>query len=240
MTEHEFTLADRIAKIQSINAMYDLEHNAYVSFSGGKDSTVLHYLIDEALPGNNIPRVFINTGIEYKLILQFVREMAERDSRFIIWATGKNIRETLEKYGYPFKSKEHAHKLWACKHGQDSKWIKNYFRVETINTFRQCPKKLMYQFEPSFTLNISDKCCFKFKKEPFRHYEKESGRYIALTGMMRAESGQRINLPCIVTTQTGKVTRFHPMSIVSPQWEKWYIESKSIKLALQVKTKRTA
>ena len=66
MTENEFMLADRIAKIQSINQQFDLENNAYLSFSGGKDSTVLHYLLDEAIPGNKIPRVFINTVIEYK------------------------------------------------------------------------------------------------------------------------------------------------------------------------------
>lgn len=66
MTENEFMLADRIAKIQSINQQFNLENNAYLSFSGGKDSTVLHYLLDEAIPGNKIPRVFINTGIEYK------------------------------------------------------------------------------------------------------------------------------------------------------------------------------
>ena len=127
MTEHEFTLADRIAKIQSINELHDLEHNAYISFSGGKDSTVLHYLIDEALPGNNIPRVFINTGIEYKLILQFVREMAERDSRLVIINAGKNIKKTLEEQGYPFKSKEHSHKLNFYKRGSRAPSIVKYF-----------------------------------------------------------------------------------------------------------------
>ena len=66
MTENEFLLQDRIAKIKSINQMYDLENNAYISFSGGKDSTVLHYLLDKALPNNKIPRVYFNTGIEYK------------------------------------------------------------------------------------------------------------------------------------------------------------------------------
>ena len=72
MTENEFMLADRIAKIQSINQQFDLENNAYLSFSGGKDSTVLHYLLDEAIPGNKIPRVFINTGIEYKDIYIYI------------------------------------------------------------------------------------------------------------------------------------------------------------------------
>jgi 3'-phosphoadenosine 5'-phosphosulfate sulfotransferase (PAPS reductase)/FAD synthetase len=70
MTENEFLLRDRIAKIKSINEQYDLENNAYLSFSGGKDSTVLHYLLDEALPENKIPRLFLNTGIEY-IYIQF-------------------------------------------------------------------------------------------------------------------------------------------------------------------------
>lgn len=79
MTKNEFLLADRIAKIKSINEQYDLEHNGYISFSGGKDSTILSHLIDEALPGNTIPRVFINTGIEYKLLVAFVERERERE-----------------------------------------------------------------------------------------------------------------------------------------------------------------
>ena len=65
MTENEFLLQDRITKIKSINEQYDLENNSYISFSGGKDSTILHHLFDLALPGNKIPRLFINTNIEY-------------------------------------------------------------------------------------------------------------------------------------------------------------------------------
>ena len=72
MTENEFILADRIQKIKSINELYDLENNAYISFSGGKDSTVLSKLIDEALPNNKIPRLYLNTGIEYLMIVSFV------------------------------------------------------------------------------------------------------------------------------------------------------------------------
>lgn len=72
MIENEFILQDRIQKIKSINELYDLENNSYLSFSGGKDSTILHYILDEALPNNKIPRVYINTGIEYKDI--YIRE----------------------------------------------------------------------------------------------------------------------------------------------------------------------
>ena len=97
MTENEFLLADRIAKIKSMNELYDLEHNAYISFSGGKDSTVLHHLVDEALPGNKIPRVYINTGIEYKDIVIFVERERERDGRILILEPTQNIKSELEQ-----------------------------------------------------------------------------------------------------------------------------------------------
>ena len=74
MTENDFTLCDRIAKIKAINGEYNLLQNAYISFSGGKDSVACSKLIDLALPGNKIPRVFINTGIEYSAIVKFVQK----------------------------------------------------------------------------------------------------------------------------------------------------------------------
>lgn len=64
MTENDFILFDRIEVIRKTIEKYG-EENFYISFSGGKDSTTLHYLIDEALPKNKIPRVFMNTEIEY-------------------------------------------------------------------------------------------------------------------------------------------------------------------------------
>lgn len=71
--DNEFILQDRIQKIQQIIRQYG-EENFYISFSGGKDSTVLSALVDMALPENKIPRVYANTGIEYKLILEFVEK----------------------------------------------------------------------------------------------------------------------------------------------------------------------
>lgn len=64
MTENEFILQDRLGVIRDTINKYG-EDNFYISFSGGKDSTVVHHLVDMALPGNKIPRVFANTGIEY-------------------------------------------------------------------------------------------------------------------------------------------------------------------------------
>ena len=50
--------------------------------------------------------------------------------------------------------------------------------------------------------------------------------------MMKAEGGERMNLNCIVTDKDGSLKKFHPMAVVSNEWENWYIKSRSIKLAL--------
>lgn len=52
MTEFEFDLADRVQKIKSINKQYDLENNAFISFSGGKGGMTA----DEALGGQECRR----------------------------------------------------------------------------------------------------------------------------------------------------------------------------------------
>ena len=59
--DNELTLFDRINVIKDTIVKYG-EQNFYLSFSGGKDSTILHYLLDIALPNNRIPRVFYKYG----------------------------------------------------------------------------------------------------------------------------------------------------------------------------------
>lgn len=77
--DNEFLLMDRLQKIKQIINQYGQE-NFYISFSGGKDSTVLSALVDMAIPENTIPRVYANTGIEYRLIVDFVERERERTS----------------------------------------------------------------------------------------------------------------------------------------------------------------
>ena len=75
--EYESVLVDRIAKIQAINEQYDLEHNGFQAHSGGLDSCVASRLLDIALPNNKIPRVFVNTGVEHRLMRKFVERERE-------------------------------------------------------------------------------------------------------------------------------------------------------------------
>ena len=224
--DYELMLFDRIEKIKQFNSEYDLENNAYLSFSGGKDSTVLHHLIDLALPNNKIPRVFINTGIEHQAIIEFVKELAENDKRIVILNSGVNIKQMLEKEGYPFKSKEHSSKVNRYQRGSRAASVMRY---KEGNNF-SCPKILQYQFNSDFKLKISSNCCNRLKKEPIKRWQKANNKPIGLTGMRRDEGGHRANIGCISTDSSGKLKMFHPLLVVNDDFEKEFIKRNNIKL----------
>lgn len=74
----------------------------YVSFSGGKDSTVLLDICRKLYP--EIKAVFCDTGLEYPEIREFVRGYSNVD-----WLKPDlTFKQVIEKYGYPFISKEVA------------------------------------------------------------------------------------------------------------------------------------
>ena len=78
------------------------ESGVYVSFSGGKDSAVLSHLVDRTIPGNEIPRLFVNTGLEYPEIVAFVK----KEPRLVMIRPEMNFKKVIETFGYPFISKE--------------------------------------------------------------------------------------------------------------------------------------
>lgn len=78
------------------------ESGVYVSFSGGKDSTVLLDIVRNRLGYKDIPAVFVDTGLEYPEIREFVKTFDN-----VVWLKPKmQFRKVIETYGYPFISKE--------------------------------------------------------------------------------------------------------------------------------------
>ena len=232
MTENEFLLQDRLGVVRDTIAKYG-EENFYLSFSGGKDSTVLHHLLDMAIPGNKIPRVFSNTGIEYNAIVEFVREREREDSRFVTIYPRQNIKQMLERVGYPFKSKEHSQRVheYQGKH-IISEYLQRYIDGKDKSGQHkgfQCPKMLRYQFTEDFNLKVSNLCCKELKKKPIDHYMRESGRTARMTGMMREEGGQRANMNCVLI-KDGSIVAFHPLAKVTHEWEEWFINEYDIKI----------
>lgn len=230
MTENEFLLNDRIEKIKSTIGKYG-EENFYLAFSGGKDSTVLSFLLDLAIPKNNIPRVYANTGIELKMICDFVIEKSKCDTRVIIITPKQNIRDTLEEFGYPFKSKSHSEFLETYQKKGKTYAVKQYLGEnedkEPWSSFKSCPKILRYQFENNMGLKISDKCCIKLKEEPVKKWSIENKKPYGIVGIMPSEGGRRTTAKCL--TFTGKkLKNFQPLVPVNKEWEEWLIDTYNI------------
>lgn len=232
MFDFDFLLIDRIQKIQSINNLYDLENKSYISFSGGKDSTVLSKLIDIALPNNKIPRVFCNTGIEYKEVVNFVKSLQQQDKRIVIIQPKENIKSILNNYGYPFKSKEHSQKLKLYQRSGETKTILNYLGKGDKKSFL-CPTSLIYNFSPSFKLKCSDDCCKKLKKEPCENYSKENNKPISLTGMRNSEGGLRQsvkNCTVFLDKNCKSLHKFHPLLPLDKNFINEFIRKYNIQL----------
>lgn len=90
----------------------------YVSFSGGKDSTVLLDIVRNRMGYSEIPAVFVDTGLEYPEIRDFVKTFDN-----VVWLKPKmNFRKVIETYGYPFVGKEISDCVHAAKHAKEGKW----------------------------------------------------------------------------------------------------------------------
>ena len=87
---------------QRIREWYEhFDGNVCISFSGGKDSTVLTDLVHGMYP--DVPLVFANTGLEYPEIQAFARSMGAEFVR-----PKMSFSEVISTYGYPIISKEVA------------------------------------------------------------------------------------------------------------------------------------
>lgn len=175
--------------------------DVYVSFSGGKDSTVLKHIVDGMY--DDIPAVFVNTGLEYPEIQQFVREIkAGKYSCFNpdveIVRPEMRFDEVIQKYGYPVVSKIVSKRVEearsACVNGRN-----NAVCVQQIEGRYQTPdgRKSPYNygkwnFLMQAPFRVSHKCCNVMKKKPFATYEKRTGRK-PIVGTMACESKLRLD-----------------------------------------------
>lgn len=80
-----------------------------VSFSGGKDSTVLLHMVRQLYP--NVKAVFSNTGLEYASIQRHVKTFDNVD----IIVPPMRFDQVISMYGYPLISKEVAEAIYYAR-----------------------------------------------------------------------------------------------------------------------------
>ena len=156
----------------------------YVSFSGGKDSTVLLDLARRIYP--DIPAVFVDTGLEYPELRKFVRTKEN-----VSWLQPKYpFPQIIEKYGYPVISKEVAKCIDGARKGQEvciKKLNGAMLAPDGTKSVYNCEN---YRYLIDAPFKISDKCCYHMKKAPIYRFGNETGRH-GIVGLMAQESRLR-------------------------------------------------
>lgn len=149
----------------------------YVSFSGGKDSTVLKHLVDSMY--DDVPALFVNTGLEYPEIQQF----AKSQPNVVMVRPRMRFDEVIKKYGYPAVSKEVAqsiHEVSRAIKRDGSTFSRRMKRLNGELLDSQGRPSIYNQSKWKFLLdadfNVSHMCCHVMKKAPAKKYEKETGR----------------------------------------------------------------
>lgn len=157
----------------------------YVSFSGGKDSTVLLHIVREMYP--EIEAVFVDTGLEYPEIRQFVKTF----ENVTILRPKMRFDEVIKKYGYPLIGKEVAQTVYYARRG--SAWARNYFKgldgKGEPNEFKQSMYARYFPLTKADFL-VSHMCCGVMKEKPIDEYAKKVGKK-PITGLMASESKKR-------------------------------------------------
>lgn len=183
----------QVAQTRIIEFYQRTEGMCYISFSGGKDSTVLLDIARKIYP--DIEAVYCDTGLEYPEVRNHVKAIPN-----VTWLRPEmNFRKVVTDVGYPIMSKEYARRLeeywmridngtlekdswvyeWAFQMGKDAHG--NPSRYNITNHW----KEIMIDQRPPF--KVSSKCCGIMKKAPMHKFERQTGKH-PITGTMAEES----------------------------------------------------
>lgn len=181
------------------------DKKCYVSFSGGKDSTVLAWLAAQVCKLFDCKLVlwFSDTGLEFPELREHVKSYSEWlklmfaiEVETIIETpkdkSGKRItfKEVILNEGYPVISKNVSNTVRGARQGQKSRLDKlngtSKMKDGNLSLFN-CKK---YQYLLDAPFKISDRCCDIMKKRPAHNFTKKSG-LLPIIGTMTCESQLR-------------------------------------------------
>ncbi|MBO1704293.1 phosphoadenosine phosphosulfate reductase family protein, partial [Eubacterium callanderi] len=142
----------------------------YVSFSGGKDSTVLLDLARRVYP--DIEAVFCDTRLEYPE----VRKFALSHSNVTKIKPEKRFDEVLTEKGYPIGSKKVARMIRTCQNPTDRNeasvrlYRTGIKRDGTRSKNFKLAKKWLKFIDSEY--RASEECCDIIKKAPLKKFGK--------------------------------------------------------------------
>lgn len=179
----------------------------YVSFSGGKDSTVLADLAARVCKVNGYKLIlwFSDTGLEFPEVRDHVKHFGEwLKEKYDIEVetvidypkdrkTGKRItfKDVILTKGYPIVSKEVSLKIEETRNKPNGYASQSFdINSEHIKKYgiRFCLVKWKFLLDAPF--KISNKCCNEMKKKPSKRFEKERDLK-PIIGTMACESQAR-------------------------------------------------
>jgi len=206
--------------------------NVCVSFSGGKDSTVLLHIARKIYP--NIKAVFSNTGLEFAEIQRFVKSWDNVD----IIVPQMRFDEVISTYGYPLIGKEVANNIFYARRIGGSPYKRNRLLGKKQGNDIDTDKKSMFDYSKWLPLArdipaiIGSRCCDKMKKQPMHHYQSEHGvkmidATLAEESLLRKQMWIRRGCNAF----DGSNPKSSPMSFWTEQDVLSYIAKNNIKIA---------
>ena len=181
----------------------------YISFSGGKDSTVLIHLCRQLYP--NLVGLYSDTGLEFPEIRDFVQTF----NNITIVTPKMHHREMLKKCGYPVVSKEQAEWIYRIRSGTSSGAIqKAFYGMNLDGTPTRFKLSEQWKYLLNAPFNIGSGCCKEMKLKPIAEYVKKTGR-VPIIGTTASESALRAQkfLQYGFYNLEGKKAQCTPMSI---------------------------
>lgn len=219
---------------QRIKDWYDYwDGQVYISFSGGKDSTVLLHIARQVY--SDIEAVFVNTGLEYPEIQQFVKTF----DNVTVLRPKMRFDEVIKKYGYPIISKEVSECVYQGRIGMKRNDEKYSYRLKKLfgtakdkNGNKSIFNKEKYKPLLYTDFVCSNHCCNIMKKKPAEDFKKLTGKKPILA-TMADESALRENtwLKYGCNAFEIKRPRSAPMSFWTEQDVLQYIKEKNLQIA---------
>lgn len=219
-----------------------------LSFSGGRDSTIMLNIVEELGWKNKIKVVFFNTTMEFEATNEFVNKKISEGWEIHITKPTKTMPQIYKEYGKPFHSKYTSEMIDRLqKHHFDFrndtykefdelilkypnckaalKWLTGYEQISI-----KCPKwiKRALVFNE---IKIANKCCEFLKKKPVYKFNKENNIKLSIIGVRQSESLQRKAMYKSCVWTNGKDHKFFPLLFFNDQDIKDIVEIKNIELS---------